>query len=153
MSSAQEALKQLDESKISGFQLKTVITAGMGFFTDAYDLFIIGVVSSILKSLWHLSAFNVSLLSSTALLASAVGAIIFGRIADTFGRKFIYGYELIVLAAGAIASALSPSLVWLLIFRVVLGLGIGGDYPVNSTLMGEYSNRRASHLLVAPPHR
>ena len=74
-----KALKQLDESKMSGFHLKTVFTAGMGFFADAYDLFIIGVVSSLLKSLWHLNTFEISLLSSTALFAAAVSAIIFGR--------------------------------------------------------------------------
>ena len=142
MSSAQEALKQLDESPISGFQLKTVVTAGMGFFTDAYDLFIIGVVSSILKDTWHITSLQTSLLSSVALLASVLGAFLFGRIADTKGRKFIYGYELLVLAAGAIASALAPSVVWLLVFRFILGVGIGGDYPVSSTLMSEYANRK-----------
>ena len=142
MSSSQDALKQLDESSISKFQLKTVITAGMGFFTDAYDLFVIGVVSSILQKTWHISSLEVSLLSSVALLASALGAVLFGFIADRMGRKFIYGYELLVLAAGAIASALSPNIILLLIFRVVLGIGIGGDYPVSSTIMSEYAGRR-----------
>ena len=142
MSASQEALKRLDESKMSPFHLKTVVTAGMGFFTDAYDLFVIGVVSSILKDTWHINSLQTSLLSSVALLAAVIGAFVFGRIADTMGRKFIYGYELIVLAIGAIASAFAPSIVWLLIFRVILGIGIGGDYPVSSTLMSEYANRK-----------
>ena len=146
---AEEALMRLDESSMSGFQLKMVITAGMGFFTDAYDLFIIGVVSSILQQVWHISALQVGLLNSTALLSAALGAIIFGRVADQFGRKFIYGYELLVLAAGAIASALTPPVFWLLlVFRFILGLGIGGDYPVSSTLMSEYSNRRDRGKLI-----
>ncbi len=148
MPSAQEALKNLDESPTSGFQMKMVFTAGMGFFTDAYDLFIIGVVSTILKDTWHINSLQVSLLSSVALLAAALGAVIFGYIADRMGRKFIYGYELLVLAAGAIASALSPSIIWLLIFRFVLGLGIGGDYPVSSTLMSEYANRKDRGKLI-----
>ncbi|GCE16909.1 MFS transporter [Dictyobacter kobayashii] len=148
MSTSQEALKQLDESPMSGFHFKTVITAGMGFFTDAYDLFIIGVVTSILKDTWHINSFETSMLSSVALLASVLGAIVFGRIADTMGRKFIYGYELLVLAAGAIASALAPNIIWLLIFRFVLGVGIGGDYPVSSTLMSEYSNRKDRGKLI-----
>jgi MFS family permease len=113
----------------------------MGFFTDAYDLFVIGVVSTILKNVWHVSTLEISLLSSTALLSAALGAVVFGRIADRFGRKFVYGYELIVLAAGAVASAFAPNVLWLLFFRFVLGLGIGGDYPVSATLMSEYSNR------------
>src|SRR5579863_1819362 len=140
-SSAQSVLAALDNSTLSGFHFKTMLTSGMGFFTDAYDLFIIGVALAILTPLWHLNALEISLLGSTSLIAAAFGAIIFGRLADRLGRKFIYGYELIVLAIGAIASALSPNIICLLIFRFILGLGIGGDYPVSATLMSEYSNR------------
>ena len=67
--------------------------SGMGFFTDAYDLFIIGVVMSMLKEQWHISPTADGLVTSTALLASAIGAVLFGRIADMLGRKRIYGYE------------------------------------------------------------
>ncbi|HXL38540.1 MAG TPA: MFS transporter [Ktedonobacteraceae bacterium] len=148
MRSRSTTLRELDESPLSGFHLKTVITAGMGFLTDAYDLFIIGVVSAILKPLWHLDTLTISLLSSTALLAAALGAVVFGRISDRLGRRFVYGYELLVLAAGAIASALSPNVFWLLIFRFILGMGVGGDYPVSSTLMSEYSNRRSRGKLI-----
>jgi PHS family inorganic phosphate transporter-like MFS transporter len=148
MSTSRDILKQLDESPLSTFHLKTVITSGMGFFTDAYDLFIIGVVISILRSIWHLSALDISLLGSTALISAALGSVIFGRLADVLGRKFVYGYELLVLAAGAIASALAPSILCLLIFRFILGLGIGGDYPVSATLMSEYSNRRDRGKLI-----
>ncbi len=100
------------------------------------------ISSSILKDTWHITSLETSLLSSVALLASVLGAIVFGRIADTMGRKFVYGYELLVLAAGAIASAFAPGVIWLLIFRFILGVGIGGDYPVSSTLMSEYANRK-----------
>src|SRR5947209_8664542 len=148
MSSSRDILRQLDESPLSSFHWKTVITSGMGFFTDAYDLFIIGVVISILRPLWHPSALDISLLGSTALISAALGSIVFGRLADMLGRKFVYGYELLVLAAGAIASALSPGITWLLIFRFVLGLGIGGDYPVSATLMSEYSNRHDRGKLI-----
>src|SRR5438105_2296352 len=90
VSSSQDILRQLDESPLSSFHWKTVITSGMGFFTDAYDLFIIGVVISILRPLWHPSALDISLLGSTALLSAALGSIIFGRLADMLGRKFVY---------------------------------------------------------------
>ncbi len=69
VSSARSVLAALDDSGLSGFHWKTMITAGMGFFTDAYDLFIIGVVLAILKPLWHLNALEVSLLGSTSLIA------------------------------------------------------------------------------------
>lgn len=135
-------LTALDESAFSGFHWKAMITSGMGFFTDAYDLFIIGVVLAVLTPLWHLTPLDVSLLGSTSLLAAAFGSVLFGRLADYIGRHAIYGSTLIVLAVGAVASAFSPNIVWLLVFRFILGLGIGGDYPLSATLMSEYANRR-----------
>ena len=139
---AHAVLTALDESAFTGFHWKAMITSGMGFFTDAYDLFIIGVALSLLSPIWHLNTIEVSLLGSTSLLAAAVGSLLFGRLADHIGRHSIYGWTLIVLALGAIASAFSPNIVYLLIFRFILGLGIGGDYPLSATLMSEYANRR-----------
>ena len=141
-------LAALDDSNLSGFHWKAMITSGMGFFTDAYDLFIIGVALAILTPLWHLNALEISLIGSTSLLAAAVGSIVFGRLADHIGRHMIYGLTLIVLAIGAIVSAFSPNVVILLICRFVLGLGIGGDYPLSATLMSEYANRRDRGKLI-----
>jgi len=84
---------------------KILLVSGMDFFTDAYDLFIIGVVVTILKPIWRLSSLDISLVNSTALIASTIGAVLFGRIADMLGRKRIYDYEALVLAAGAPALA------------------------------------------------
>jgi MFS transporter, PHS family, inorganic phosphate transporter len=148
VASAEAILAKLDASSVSGFHVKALLTSGMGFFTDAYDLFIIGVVLAILTPIWHLTSLEISLLGSTSLIAAAIGSVIFGRLADRLGRKFVYGYELVVLALGAIASALSPNVIFLLIFRFILGLGIGGDYPVSATLMSEYANRRDRGKLI-----
>jgi MFS family permease len=144
-----DILSRMDDSKITKQHWKVMFISGMGFFTDAYDLFIIGVVMSILKDQWHPSPVAVGLVTSTALLASAFGALIFGRIADMLGRKRIYGYEVLVLAAGAIASAFSPDIWWLIGFRIILGLGIGGDYPVSATLMSEFSGKKSRGMMVS----
>ena len=141
--------KELDDSGITPFHLKIMFVSGMGFFTDAYDLFIIGVVLTLLKTEWNLSTFEVALVGSTALIAAAIGSLVFGRIADLLGRKRIYGYEVLVLAAGAIASAFSPNIAWLIAFRFILGLGIGGDYPVSATIMSEYAGTKVRGLLVS----
>ena len=125
-----------------------MFVSGMGFFTDAYDLFVIGIVVALLKPQWHLSTRQVSLLDSTTLAASAVGALVFGRVADILGRKKIYGYEVLILAIGAIASAFSPNYTFLLVSRIVLGIGIGGDYPVSATIMSEYSGKRSRGKMV-----
>ena len=93
-----DILSRMDDSAITKQHWKIMFISGMGFFTDAYDLFIIGVVMSLLKDEWHPSPVAVGLVTSTALLASAFGAILFGRVADMLGRKRIYGYEVLVLA-------------------------------------------------------
>jgi MFS family permease len=125
-----------------------MFVSGMGFFTDAYDLFVIGIVVSLIKTQWVLSVNQVSWLNSATLLASAVGAVVFGRVADMLGRKRIYGYEVLILAAGAIASAFAPNYTFLLVCRIILGAGIGGDYPVSATIMSEYSGRASRGRMV-----
>src|SRR5215469_7173801 len=139
---------ELDNAGVSREHWKIMFISGMGFFTDAYDLFIIGVVMTLLKPLWHVAKVEEALVESTALIASALGALLFGRVADMLGRKRIYGIEVLVLAAGAICCALSPGIWWLIGFRFILGIGIGGDYPVSATIMSEYSGKAHRGMLV-----
>ena len=68
-SASADPFQALDDSKISKFQIKTMFVSGMGFFTDAYDLFVIGIVVSILKTQWSLTTTQVSWLNSATLLA------------------------------------------------------------------------------------
>lgn len=146
--SVKDLLAQLDNSNLSRFHWKAMITSGMGFFTDAYDLFIIGVVNAILAPLWHLNTGQIALLVSVSLLAAAFGSLVFGRLADHIGRHKIYGLTLLVLAVGSILSAFSTNIYWLLFFRLIMGLGIGGDYPLSATLMSEYANRKDRGKLI-----
>jgi MFS transporter, PHS family, inorganic phosphate transporter len=139
---------EMDNAAISSHHWKIMLISGMGFFTDAYDLFIIGVVMSLVKPIWHVGKFEESLVDSTALLASALGALFFGRVADMLGRKRIYGVEVLVLAAGAIGCALTPNIWWLIALRFILGIGIGGDYPVSATIMSEYAGKANRGMLV-----
>ncbi len=148
-----DLIKSVDNVGVSRFHYRTWIIAGLGFFTDAYDLFIIGVVTSLLVlSGWNsLSTLQTSLLDSTALLSAVIGALIFGRLLDKLGRKAIYGVELILLIAGALGSAfLTPinGVYILIVWRFLLGIGIGGDYATSSTIMTEYSNTKNRGKLV-----
>jgi len=118
---------------------RIIFTAGMGFFTDAYDLFIIGVVTAILSPVWHLSIKQLALLNGASLAAAALGAIFFGTLSDFFGRKKMYGVEILILFFGAIISALAPNFTWLLCARIIVGFGIGGDYPSSAVVASEYA--------------
>jgi MFS family permease len=138
----------LNEAPISKFHRRAVLISGMGFFTDAYDLFVIGTVAAIVTAQWHLSTTQASWVTGSALLGAVAGAFLFGRIADVLGRKSVYALVAAIMIVGALASAFSPDFLFLVMARFVLGLGIGGDYPVSAVLMSEYSNRRDRGRLV-----
>jgi MFS family permease len=97
-----DLLDSLDDAKISRFRIKIMFVSGMGLFTDAYDLFVIGIVAYLLTSQWNLSTSQISLLNSITLAACAVGLIVGPLIASIF-----------------LASGLSDNLTW----RLLLGLG------------------------------
>jgi PHS family inorganic phosphate transporter-like MFS transporter len=138
----------MDEAPISRFHTKAILVSGMGFFTDAYDLFIIGTASTLISRQWHLTTGQTGLINSMTLLGAFFGAIVYGRLADVVGRKKIYGLVAAIMLVFALASAAAPSFVALVVFRFILGLGVGGDYPVSAVLMSEYSNRANRGRLV-----
>ena len=97
---------------------------------------------------WHLSTLQTSWVTGAAILGAFIGAFVFGRIADVIGRKKVYVTVAVIMIIGAIASALAPDFLFLVVARLVLGLGIGGDYPVSAVFMSEYSNRHDRGRLV-----
>jgi MFS family permease len=137
-----------DEAPLNRFHRRAVLVSGMAFFTDAYDLFVIGIVSTLLKEQWHLDAGQLALLNAIMLGAAFLGALVFGRIADLIGRTRVYRLVAALMAVAAVGSALAPSLAVLIGFRFLLGLGVGGDYPVSAVLMTEYANRKDRGRLV-----
>ena len=145
---ARDLIAALDEASLSRFHLRAVLVSGMGFFTDAYDLFVIGIASTLIAKDWNLSSGQLALLNSTMLFAAFLGALVFGRFADLGGRKRVYWLVAAIMIVAALGSALSPSYWVLIAFRFLLGFGVGGDYPVSAVLMSEYANRKDRGKLV-----
>ena len=142
-------LKRLEESKLSVEHLKIMLISGISFFTDAYDLFVIGVVLIMLRQVYSPSPLMIGLLASSALFGAVIGPTIFGYFGDKFGRKYTYWVTISILAVAALGSAFSPTLLILVVWRLVLGIGIGGDYPLSSTIVAEYANKVDRGKLVA----
>src|SRR6266581_2559237 len=92
----------------------------MGFFTDAYDLFVIGIASTLITLQWNLSSSRLALLNATMLGAACLGAFMFGRIADLLGRKRVYWMVAAIMVVAAIGSALSPSYWVLIAFQLAI---------------------------------
>jgi PHS family inorganic phosphate transporter-like MFS transporter len=138
----------LDEAPLGRAHARAVIASGVGFFTDAYDLFVIGIASTLITKQWSLSSERLAILNSTMLAAAFLGALVFGRYADKVGRKRVYWLVAAVMIAGALGSAFAPSFWVLIAFRFVLGFGVGGDYPVSAVMVSEYANRKDRGKLV-----
>uniref|UniRef100_UPI003B642BC1 Phosphate transporter n=1 Tax=Serendipita indica TaxID=65672 RepID=UPI003B642BC1 len=132
-------------------QIKLVLLAGVGFFLDAYDLFIINQVAPMLAQVYFpktgLPAQRQDLMKAAANIGCVVGQVMFGVLGDSFGRKFVYGKELILIIVATIFQMSAPShwdgnrvLTWITICRVFLGIGIGGDYPMSATVVSDRAN-------------
>src|SRR6202451_1622103 len=138
----------LDEAPLGRSHLRAVVASGVGFFTDAYDLFVIGIASTLITKDWQLSSAQLAILNSTMLAVACLGALFLGRDADVGGRKRVYWLVAAIMIAGALGSALSGSFWVLIVFRFLLGFGVGGDYPVSAVMVSEYANRKDRGKLV-----
>ncbi|KAK3425091.1 hypothetical protein EUGRSUZ_F01808 [Eucalyptus grandis] len=153
---------RLDTAKTQYYHFKAVIVAGMGLFTDAYHLFSIAPTMRLLghiyydKSPGHRIPHKVeSAMLAVALLGTAIGQLIFGRLGDLVGRRRLYGLALILMMAGSIGCGFSIGtskgyvLASLGFFRFLLGVAIRGDYPLSATIMFEYANKRMRGAFMA----
>ncbi len=133
----------IDELKFKRFHWLALFTTGMGVFTDGYDLASIGIVLPLVLASFgvsHLTGFESGALAGSALVGAAVGALIFGPLAQN-GRKKFYGYDVMLMAVMAFAQIFAPTLWWLIGIRFVLGIGVGADYVLSPTIMAEHANR------------
>ncbi|XP_062147661.1 probable inorganic phosphate transporter 1-7 [Alnus glutinosa] len=160
-----EVLNALDVAKTQWYHFTAIIIAGMGFFTDAYDLFCISLVTKLLGRIYyHVEGSekpgtlppNVSAsVNGVALCGTLAGQLFFGWLGDKMGRKRVYGLTLMLMFVCSVASGLSfghnPKAVMstLCFFRFWLGFGIGGDYPLSATIMSEYANKKTRGAFIA----
>ncbi|WP_373468656.1 MFS transporter [Acidianus infernus] len=149
-----DAFKPLDDKKFDMFHIKSLLTTGMGVFTDGYDLSSIGIVIGAVLASFGLHSntpeYNYwkGWVSSSALIGAAIGAIIFGILANK-GRKTFYGIDVALLTIGAILQAFVSSPLELVLVRGFLGLGIGADYVLSPMIMAEHANAKDRGKLIA----
>jgi putative MFS transporter len=116
---------------------------------DGYDLFVISVALLQIVPFFHAGAVEVSSIASSALLGAVFGAIIFGNLADRLGRKTLYIVDLLFFVVFGAASAFSQNVVELVLFRFLLGVGIGADYPISASYIAEFVSNRHRGKLIA----
>ncbi|KAI9933519.1 acid phosphatase pho5 [Aspergillus wentii] len=151
------ALAEIDKAKFGWYHVRAIVVAGVGFFTDSYDIFAINLCSAMLGVVyWQDDASSPGKIPSSADTAikvstsggTVIGQLLFGWLADQVGRKRMYGIELMIIILATLAQALSSdsralSIVGILVFwRVIMGIGIGGDYPLSSIITSEFATTK-----------
>ncbi|KNZ75227.1 putative metabolite transporter C2H8.02 [Termitomyces sp. J132] len=146
---------------LTSSEFKLLGIAGVGFFLDAYDLFVINPVATMLQYRLYgghsLPANLEGFVKAGANIGSVIGQFLFGYLADALGRKAIYGKELMLIIFATILTMTTPTgslspnqcLIYLGIFRIILGIGVGGDYPMSASVTSDRSNLRKRGTMLA----
>lgn len=111
--------------------------AGLGWLFDALDVGILSFVIAALAIDWSLTPQEMGWIGSINSIGMAFGALIFGLLADKFGRKSVFMWTLVIFSVASGLSALTTTLAAFMVLRFFVGLGLGGELPVASTLVSE----------------
>ncbi|VVT49344.1 uncharacterized protein SAPINGB_P002224 [Magnusiomyces paraingens] len=151
------ALEKIDNASFGWYHVRAICVAGIGFMTDSFDIFSINLATSMFVYVYwgYGTSHNGKLPSATSTLikvstsvGTVIGQLFFGWLADAVGRKKIYGVELMIIIAATIGQTITGhseaiSFVAILTFwRIIMGIGIGGDYPLSSIITSEFATTK-----------
>ncbi|MCL4345437.1 MAG: MFS transporter [Candidatus Thermoplasmatota archaeon] len=139
----------MDSSATRKLQLRSIVVSGIGVFSDSYNLYGISLVYYQILGFMGLSEGALSFITGSTYFGAAAGGILFGLIADRIGRKPAYGIDLLLIFIGSLAQFFVTGFIWLLLARLVMGFGIGGDLVMSPVIMAENSGKRNRGKLMA----
>jgi MFS family permease len=124
-------------SETTPTQRRTLAAAGLGWMLDAFDVMLYSLVLATLIREFGMSKSTAGLLNTLTLVASAIGSIIIGVLADRYGRRRMLSASILIYSFATFACGLSTSILMLAVFRFILGLGMGGEWNSGATLVAE----------------
>src|SRR5438128_5179049 len=124
-------------SQLTSAQRRTLIAAALGWMLDSFDAMLYALVLAHIMRDLGMSKGTAGLLNSLTLLASGIGGVSFGFIADRIGRKRALMLSILTYSVCSFASGLATSVAMLAAFRFILGLGMGGEWNTGATLVAE----------------
>ncbi|MBK4145337.1 MFS transporter [Corynebacterium macginleyi] len=140
--------ERLDRLPVTSKHKRLLLGSGLGWALDAMDVGLISFIMAALAVHWDLSSAQTSWLASASFLGMALGATFGGLLADKYGRRHVFSLTLLVYGLATGASALASGLALLIVLRFIIGLGLGAELPVASTLISEFSPRRIRGRMV-----
>jgi MFS transporter, putative metabolite transport protein len=139
----------LEDLPLRPFHVGVAFSGTGGQFSDGFVLGIIGIAVSMAAGPLHLDAVWMGLLGAASLAGLFLGSMLAGPIADKYGRRTIFAYDMLLFAAVSAAQYFVTTPSQLLALRLILGLILGADYVVSKSLVTEYSPRRYRGRLLS----
>jgi MFS family permease len=133
-----DVTSRLDRLPWSNWHVKVVFCLGFAWFLDSLEASIIGSILGILKKLWNFTPLQGSLTVSVWLVGIMVGAVVFGYLADRFGRKPMFILTLVWYGFFTILAAFSEDIWFFIAMRFLAAVGVGGEYAAISTAIAEF---------------
>jgi MFS family permease len=118
-------------------QRNTLLAAFLGWMLNAFDVMLYSVMVTRLMSVFGMDQATAGLLNALTLAASAAGTVLFGLLADRFGRRQMLNYSIITYSVFTFACGLASSVVMLALLRFLVGVGMGGEWNCGAALVGE----------------
>ena len=140
--------QRLDRLPFTNQHTRLLVGSGVGWALDAMDVGLISFVMAALAVSWKLDAGTLSVIGSIGFVGMAIGASLGGLLADKLGRRQVFALTLLVYGIATGASALVGSVAALIVLRFLVGLGLGAELPVASTLVSEFAPRRIRGRIV-----
>ena len=140
--------ERLDGLPFTRKHRKLLLGSGVGWALDAMDVGLISFVMAALAVHWSLSPTELSWIGSIGFVGMAIGAALGGLLADRIGRRQVFAATLLIYGLATGAAALSTGVAMLIALRFVVGLGLGAELPVASTLVSEFAPRRVRGRVV-----
>jgi MFS family permease len=145
------SLTDLDEARLRGVHWRWTSIAALGDYLDAGSIVAGGAALPLWTSYLHFGSTTVSLIAafSSNGISTGIGALIAGRLGDKFGRKFIFAWDLLIYALGAVIVAAAVNGPMLILGYILLGLAVGIDVPTTWSLIAEFAPRRRRGMLMS----
>ncbi|WP_412099883.1 MFS transporter [Corynebacterium aurimucosum] len=140
--------ERLDRLPVTGKHKRLLFGSGIGWALDAMDVGLISFIMAALAVHWGITPTQSSWLASVGFIGMALGATFGGLLADKFGRRHIFALTLLVYGLATGASALATGLTLLIVLRFFIGLGLGAELPVASTLISEFAPLKVRGRMV-----
>ncbi|HEV7812153.1 MAG TPA: MFS transporter [Leifsonia sp.] len=138
----------IDDAPTSRFHRKLLIACCGGPFLDGYILSLIGIALVGFAQDIPTSSIETGLIGAASLVGIFFGALVFGALTDRIGREKMYALDLTVLVAACAMSAFVSAPWQLIALRFLIGLAIGADYPIATSLLTEFTPRKRRGLMI-----